>query len=115
LLLDPSPEAYWKSMSKKELNDYIKGGTEWYRTRFRPQYRKEWYQFISNMVYMNDLNIPENLPVILVSATETNWYRYQAKQTIGLKNAKQVELKGRHHIYKDYPELTVQYIKELTK
>lgn len=115
LLLDPSPEAYWKSMSKKELNNYIKGGTEWYRTRFKPQYRKEWYQFIPNMVYVNDLKIPETMPVILVSATETNWFRFQSKQIEGLKNARQVELKGKHHIYKEYPELIVKYIRELTE
>jgi len=28
LLLDPAPEAYWQSMTDKELKSYIKGGTE---------------------------------------------------------------------------------------
>lgn len=113
LLLDPSPEAYWESMSKKELKNYSDGGTEWYRTRFKPQYWKEWDAFLSNMAYMKDLRIPADLHVILVSATETNWYKYQKKQLEGLKNSRQVLLTGKHHIYKDYPALTVSYIKEL--
>ena len=113
LLLDPSPETYWQSMSEKELKKYSDGGTEWYRTRFKPQYWKEWDAFLQNMKYMNGLNIPSELPVILVSASETNWAKYQKKQLDGLKNSRQVLLNGKHHIYKDYPELTVSYIKEL--
>ncbi|MGE5406935.1 MAG: alpha/beta fold hydrolase [Methanosarcina sp.] len=115
LLLDPSPEAYWEGMSNEDLANYIKGGTEWYRTRFKPRYRKEWVEFIPNMVYMHDLKIQKELPVILVSATQTNWYRYQKRQISGFNNARQVELKGIHHIYKDYPTETIGYIRELIK
>ena len=113
LLLDPSPEAYWESMSKEELRKYIEGGTEWYRTRHAPKYSKEWFQFIPNMVYMKDLKISGDLPVILVSATGTNWHKYQAKIITGLKNARQVELRGGHYIHRDHCDLTVKYIKEL--
>lgn len=115
LLLDPSPEAYWQSMSKNELNKYIEGGTEWYRTRHKPQYRKEWEAFIPNMIYMKDLNIPAGLPLILVSATETNWFKYQKKQLTGLSNSRQVLLTGSHHIYKDHPATIISYIRELSK
>jgi len=115
LLLDPSPDAYWESMSEKELKKYSDGGTDWYRTRFKPQYWKEWDAFIPNMIYMKDLEIPADLPVILVSATETNWYKYQSRQLKGLKKSRQILLTGSHHIYKDHPGMTVSYIKELCK
>jgi pimeloyl-ACP methyl ester carboxylesterase len=114
LLLDPAPEAYWESMSKKELRKYIEGGTNWYRTRFKPQYWKEWHQFIPNMVYLKNLKISRELPIILVSATESNWYNYQRKQIDSFKNARQIELTGVHHIYKNHPALIVEYIKELS-
>ncbi len=113
LILDPSPEAYWESMSKNELRKYIEGGTEWYKTRHAPKYSKEWFQFIPNMAYMKDLRISGDLPVILVSATGTNWYKYQTKIITGLKNARQVELRGGHYIHRDHPDLTIKYIKEL--
>jgi len=114
LLLDPSPEAYWESMTEKELKEYILGGTEWYRTKHAPKYSKEWFQFIPNMVYMKDLHISEDLPVILISATETSWYEYHKKIITGLKNARIVQLKGGHYIHRDYPDLVVKYIRELT-
>ena len=115
LLLDPSPEAYWESMSKKELNEYIQGGTEWYKTRFKAKYWNEWFEFIPNMVYMKNLKLTEDLPVILISATESNWYKYQKRQIADLKNAKQIELIGSHHIYKDHPDSIVKYIRELSR
>ena len=114
LLLDPAPESFWKSMSKKELKEYIRGGTEWYETKFPPKYRKEWYYFIPNLEYMNTLTIDSNLPVILVSATAWNWYKYHEDILTGLKNARHIELEGEHHIFKNHPDLIIQYIKELT-
>lgn len=114
LLLDPAPEAFWESMSKRKLKEYIEGGTEWYRTKHAPKYWKEWYQFIPNMVYMKNLNISKDLPVILVSATESNWYKYHEKIIAGFKNARHIELAGGHYIHRNHPDLIVKYIKELT-
>jgi pimeloyl-ACP methyl ester carboxylesterase len=113
LLLDPVPESYWNSMSKKELKEYIKGGTEWYETKFPARYRKEWYSFIPNLEYMNNLVIDSNLPVILVSATAWKWYKYHEDILIGLENARHIELEGEHHIFKNHPDLIIEYIKEL--
>ncbi len=113
LLLDPAPESYWNSMSKRDLNKYIKGGTEWYETKFPEKYRREWYQFIPNLVYMNNLNIDKHLPLILVSATAWNWYKYHEDILEGFENAKHVELEGEHHIFKNHPDLIVKYINEL--
>jgi pimeloyl-ACP methyl ester carboxylesterase len=114
LLLDPSPEKFWNRMTDKELKEYIKGGNEWYHTKFKKRYWKEWYQFIPNLKYMENLNIPKELPVILVSASAWNWYKYQKEIIAGLKNAKHIELEGQHHIYKDHPQLIIEYIKTLT-
>lgn len=114
LLLDPAPEAYWQGMSERKLKEYIEGGTQWYRTKHAPKYNNEWVNFIPNMVYMKDLRISESLPVILVSASETGWYKYQKQILAGLKNSKQIELTGSHYIHRDHPDMIIQYIKELT-
>lgn len=113
LLLDPAPESFWKSMSEKELNEYIKGGNEWYETRFPEKYRKEWYHFIPNLKYMDNLNIDSELPVILVSATAWHWYKYHEDILVGLENSKHIELEGEHHIFKNHPDLIIQFIHEL--
>jgi len=113
LLLDPAPESYWHGMSKEELDEYIRGGNEWYGKNFPARYRKEWYQFIPNLEYMNDLDIDKNLPVILVSASAWNWYKYQEDIIAGFKNAEHIELEGEHHIYKNHPDLMVKYIRQL--
>jgi pimeloyl-ACP methyl ester carboxylesterase len=113
LLLDPAPESYWNSMSDRELTKYIKGGTEWYETKFPKNYRKEWYQFIPNLVYMNSLKIDKKLPVILVSATAWKWYKYHEDILLGFENSKHIELEGDHHIFINHPDLTIKYINEL--
>jgi pimeloyl-ACP methyl ester carboxylesterase len=113
LLLDPCPESWWKGMSKKELTEYIQGGTEWYETRFPERFRKEWYQFIPNLAYMDELHINIQLPVILVSATGWGWYEYQKDILTGFENAMHIELEGEHHIFKSHPGLIISYIKEL--
>lgn len=113
LLLDPVPESYWNRMSKKELEKYIEGGNEWYQTKFPENYRKEWYQFIPNLAYMDKLSINKDLPVILVSATAWKWYTYHKDILIGFNNPKHIELDGEHHIFKNHPSLVIQYIKEL--
>jgi pimeloyl-ACP methyl ester carboxylesterase len=114
LLLDPAPESYWNSMAKRDLKKYIKGGTEWYETKFPERYRKEWYQFIPNLEYMNDLNIDKHLPIILVSSTAWKWYKYHEDILVGFDNSKHIELEGEHHIFKNHPDLIINYIKELT-
>jgi len=113
LLLDPAPESYWNSMSKKDLRKYIKEGFEWYETKFTERYRKEWYQFIPNLAYMNNLNIDKYLPIILVSATAWNWYKYHEDILIGFENSKHIELEGEHHIFINHPDLIIKYIREL--
>jgi alpha/beta hydrolase fold len=114
LLLDPAPEAYWESMTKEELKKYIEGGTEWYRTKYAPKYWKEWFQFIPNIAYMKNLNISRDLPIILVSASESNWYKYHEKIIAGFKSARHVELVGGHYIHRSHPDLIIKYIKELS-
>ena len=113
LLCDPSAESYWENMSKRELKKYIEGGTQWYETRFKPQYRKEWYQFIHNLNYMNELNIPKDMPVILLSAKQIEWSKYQPDIIDGFTNAKLVKLKGDHYTHIAHSNLTLNWIKEL--
>ncbi len=111
-LLDPSAEAWWDSMSAKELKEYKEGGDEWY-SNWPESYRKEWEQLLSNKEYMRDIRIPDGLPVILVSATAWNWYKYHKKIIKGLSNARHVELEGGHYIHHDHTELIIQFIREL--
>ena len=114
LLLDPAPESFWDSMTKAELADYIKGGNEWYESKFRPKYRKEWYSFIPNFEYMRQLKTPKDLPIIIISATAWEWYKYHEDIIKGFTNAKHVELDGQHHIFKDHPAVIVEYIKKIS-
>ncbi|MBN1927368.1 MAG: hypothetical protein JW798_16150 [Prolixibacteraceae bacterium] len=62
---------------------------------------------------MDELVLPPDLPVILVSASAWNWYKYQKKIIDGHKNARHFELEGQHHIFKDHPDEIVNYIQEL--
>lgn len=113
LLLDPAPESYWNSMSKQDLKKYIKGGNEWYESKFPTEYRKEWYQFIPNLKYMDGLSLDRNLPVILVSASAWGWYKYHEDILKDLVKSRHLEFTGQHHIFKDHPDEVIKLIKEL--
>ena len=71
-------------------------------------------RIIPNMVYMKNLNMSKDLPIILVYASKSNWYKYHKKIIIGFKNARITELEGGHYIHRDHPDLILKYIKELT-
>ena len=113
ILFDPGPEAFWKAMSKGELKKYIKGGNEWYKTRFEPKYRNEWYAFIPNLVYMDSLNIHPELPVIIISGTDWNWEKYQQKIIDGMTDARLEVWKGSHYTHIEHPDSTIRCIREL--
>ena len=112
LLLDPTPEAYYNQMSKRELEKFISYGNELNRVH-PPRLRKEWNQFVVNLDYMKNLKIPSDLPIILVSASQTNLYQYQDKIISGLSKAIHVKSEGTHYIYRDHPDLIIGYIKNL--
>ena len=113
ILFDPSPEAFWKEMSKKELRKYIKGGNEWYETRFKPQYRKEWYEFVPNLSYMDSLTINPDLLVVLISGSAWNWAKYHKEIIKNYKNARLEVWEGTHYTHIEHPDSTIQCIKEL--
>jgi len=114
LLLDPAAEAWWYKMSPKELDEYKKGGDEVYKDRPAGQ-RREWEAFLPNVEYMRTVKIPPQAPVILVSATAWNWYKYHKKIIKGHKNCQHIKLKSSHNIHRDHPDKTIQYIKDLLK
>ena len=114
LLVDPSAEDYWDSMSKRRYQKYQKGGTEWYRTRFKPQYWKEWDAFLDNREYMRDLHIPKDMPIIMTSSTLPGWAKNQTKIIDGFTNARQIIQEGDHYVHISLSDSTINYIKELT-
>ena len=113
ILFDPSPEAFWKAMSKGELKKYIKGGNEWYESRFEPKYRNEWNAFIPNLAYMDSLNIRASLPVIIISCADWNWEKYQQKIIDGMTDARLEVWKGSHYTHIEHPDSTIRCIREL--
>jgi hypothetical protein len=115
LLLDPTPEAYVESMTKKDLKKFTKFCADTIRaTHHDPKYWKESDEFIPNLIYMKNLNISKDLPIILVTATESNLYKYQEKIIVGFNNARHIELAGGHYIHRNHQDLIVKYIKELS-
>ncbi len=114
LLLDPAPEAWWDGMSEQELAAYKQGGDSVFSTR--PEtLKREWEQLLPNREYMRDISIPDEIPVIMVSCSEWNWFRFHKKQIRKHRDARHVELEGGHYIHIDNPEVIISYIKELVE
>jgi len=114
LLLDPSAETYYDSLTTEEQKKNQEIGNNFYSKQPIGS-QKEWEQFLSNRRYIYDVQIPNNIPVTLVSTNSWNMTPSQSRIIREHSNAKQIILEGRHDVYNVYPEKIIAYIKELVK
>jgi hypothetical protein len=114
LLLDPSSETYYDSLSPEEQRLNQEFGNNYY-SRQPAGTQNEWKNFLTNREYIYGLQIPNNIPVILVSTNSWNMTPSQAGIIQNHQNAKHIVLEGSHDVYNVYPEIIIEYIKELVQ
>jgi alpha-beta hydrolase superfamily lysophospholipase len=115
LLLDPTADAYFDHLSKEELKGYLEFVAKIQRSR-QPRYRKEEDQTFPNLIYMKDLHIHHDLPVILVSVVQRkgdDYPKYQREIISGFSDAIQLTLEGTHYVHRDHPNLVIKCINDL--
>jgi pimeloyl-ACP methyl ester carboxylesterase len=112
LLLDPSAETYFDSLSPDGQRLDQEFGNNYYKTQPIGS-QNEWRSYLPNRKYIWGLQIPNNIPVILVSTNSWNLTPSQSKIIEKHPNAKHVILEGSHDVYNIYPERIIGFIKEL--
>jgi pimeloyl-ACP methyl ester carboxylesterase len=112
LLLDPSAETHFDSLSPDEQRLNQEFGNNYYKTQPIGT-QNEWKSFLLNRKYIWGLQIPNNIPVILVSTNSWNMTPSQSMIIENHPNAKHIILEGRHDVYNVYPDSIIGFIKEL--
>lgn len=69
-------------------------------------------QYLDNRKYIQGTSIPNDIPLIIISATEWDFYNYHAKMMNNNKNSKHLKIEGSHAIHQEKPELIIDLIKE---
>ena len=114
LFLDPSAETYYDNLTPEEQIRDQEIGNNYYKTQsIGSQNERKFY--LSNRRYMSELQIPNNIPVVLVSTNSWNLTPSQSKIIEEHPKAKHVILEGRHDVYNVYPERIIGLIKDLVK
>jgi homoserine acetyltransferase len=114
LLLDPSAETFYDNLSPEDQIKDQEFGDNYYKTQPVGS-QNEWKLFLSNRKYMFELQIPDNIPVVLVSTNSWNLTPFQAKIIEKHPKAKHIILEGGHDVYNVYPEKIIGLIKDLVK
>jgi hypothetical protein len=112
LLIDPAPEEVYDNMSKEYLEDFVYR----YNTKFENRpigERREWNYFLKTREYMRNISISDSIRIILLSATQFNWFDFHSKMIQNNTHAKHLRIEGHHELRKDKPELVIKLIREL--
>lgn len=112
LLVDPSPDKLYDDYTQQEYDDFKNGGDMSFANSKMGE-KLEWQQYLDNRKYVQGISIPNDIPLIVISATEWDFYDYHTKLMNSNKNSKHLRIEGTHGIHQEKPELIIDLIKEL--
>ena len=112
LLIDPSPDILYDSYSEKEYLEFQKMGDESFASSTQGE-RLEWESYLDNRKYVQTGPFPEEIPLIIVSATQWDFYDFHAKIMNKNNYSRHLKVKGGHDIHQEQPELIIDLIREL--
>jgi hypothetical protein len=75
--------------------------------------KREWQNYLENRNYIRDTKIPEKIPVIILSATELNFYTYHKELINTHKKSLHLKIEGSHALHHEKPDLIIKYIQKL--
>ena len=120
---------YFRTTHSKEEVDLFNGTLDHYRNQSEGVVKEEWEQFEYNMEIIRGIEIPQNIPTRIITATQYGkdqqnlgyhpedmkvWAKMQARIINNVKDAKQIitDISG-HSIQFSEPELIINAVKEL--
>jgi len=111
VLVDPSPDKMYDEYSPKELQEFIAFGNKSYKDA-QEGTKLEWQNYLDNRTYVQT-PIPDAIPIVILSATQWNFYEYHENIMNTHPKSKHLKVEGSHDLHHEQPELIVDLIKEL--
>lgn len=112
LLVDPSPDRMYDDYTDKEYKDFQNFGNESY-AESSPGVKGEWQHYLTNRKYVQEKPISDAIPMVIVSATQWDFYSYHDGIMNKNSHSKHLKVEGSHDIHQEKPELIIALIQEL--
>ena len=112
LLIDPSPDRLYDGYTEQEYKEFKEFGDQSFANS-KPGERLEWENYLENRQFINKKKIPDHIPLVIVSATQWDFYEYHSQIMNNNTYSKHLKETGSHDIHQDKPELIIKLIHEL--
>lgn len=112
LLVDPSPDRLYDNYTEKEYNDFQNFGNESY-AESSTGVKREWENYLKNRKYVQNEQVSDNIPMVIVSATQWDFFSYHSDMMNTHKSSKHIKVEGGHDIHQEKPDLIIDLIQEL--
>lgn len=112
LLIDPSPDKLYDNYTEKEYNDFKREGDKSFANAKIGE-KREWGNYLDNRKYVQGALISDDIPLVIVSATQWDFYDYHHKLMNNNTNSKHISVEGSHDIHQEEPDLMIDLIIEL--
>jgi pimeloyl-ACP methyl ester carboxylesterase len=112
LLIDPSPDKLYDNYTEQEYKDFKDQGDKSFSNSNIGE-KREWESYLDNRKYVQNASISDNIPLVIISATQWDFYAYHSELMNNNENSKHLKVDGSHDIHQENPELIVDLINEL--
>lgn len=112
LLIDPSPNKMYDEYTEKQYKEFKKIGDDSFSNSTEGE-KLEWKNYLNNRKYLANSKISDQIPMIIISATQWDFSKYHKDMMNNNKFSKHIIEKGSHNIHEEKPELIIKYIREL--
>ena len=112
LLVDPSPDQLYDDYTEKEYKEFKDFGEASY-AESTIGVQREWKNYLPNRKYVQNDSISNEIPMVIISATQWDFSAYHAAMMNDHKNSRHLKVEGSHDIHQENPTLIIDIIKEL--
>ncbi|MAD96305.1 MAG: hypothetical protein CMB99_03165 [Flavobacteriaceae bacterium] len=114
LLVDPSPDLMYDGYSKREYEEFEAIGDDSFKNASKGEWL-EWKNYLPNRKYVQKKPISDAIPMIILSATQWDFYDFHEKIMNQHPKSKHLKIEGGHNLHEEKPELIVKLVQELIK
>ncbi|NVK28322.1 MAG: alpha/beta hydrolase [Flavobacteriia bacterium] len=114
VLIDPSPERLYDEYTEEEMNDFISFGNEAMSDSPEGDIA-EWESYLNNREYVRGTVAPDNIPVVILSATQWDFWEYHEDYLNKNPDSKHLKMEASHAIHKERREEIVALISKLLR
>lgn len=112
LLIDPSPDKLYDDYTEKERTDFKRTGDEAF-AHSSSGAKREWANYLSNRAFVQGSSLTGAIPLIILSATEWDFYAYHREMMNSNEHSRHLKIEGGHGLHQEKPELIIDWVHQL--